>query len=87
MEAMLWILSGFSMMFMLLLKIGIFQRIYRRCHMPEHFHYNFFGKKVLHSSVVNKGEVFVFFILMPFFLVSGAYFIARFINLMLYGKL
>ncbi|TFH40511.1 MAG: hypothetical protein E4G96_07365 [Chrysiogenales bacterium] len=78
---MLWLLSGTVMVVMLLLQIAIFRRIYSRSKMPEHYHYNFFGKKVLHGSVLKPVEVGIFFASIPLFLIAGAYFVAKMIRL------
>ncbi len=86
-QVLFWLLSGLIMVFMLLVKISVFRRIHRRTKNPEHFHYNFFGKKVLHSSVVKPLEIALFFGSMPFFLFAGAYFVARLINLFMYSHL
>lgn len=87
MRILLWIMSGVVMIMLLLLKISIFRRIYRRAQDPQHFHYNFFGKKVLHSSAVKPIDIVMFFGSMPFFLFAGAYFVARVINLILYNHI
>ena len=83
----LWILSGVILVVMLFVKVGILKTIYKRCQLPEHYHYNFFGKKVLHLSVVKPYEVITFFVTIPIFLLIGAYFVARLINVFLYGHL
>jgi hypothetical protein len=82
-----WLMSGFIMIFTLVVKIKIFVNIYRRSKLPENYHFNFFGKKVLHSTVVNKFEIVIFFGTMPFFLISGSYFMARLMNFFLYKHL
>ena len=84
---LLWLLSGGVMLILLGVKVMIFRTIYRRSQMPEHYHFNFFGKKVLHATVVKPIEVMVFMITIPFFLICGAYFVARLINLFLYNRL
>ena len=84
---LLWIISGFVMVVTLWVKVKIFKRIYRNAQDPENYHINFFGKKVLHSSVVSRIELAVFFGTIPFFLMSGAYFIARLVNFFLYKHL
>jgi len=86
-KVVFWIFSGVIMMIMLVIKISIFVVVYRRSKDPAHYHFNFFGKKVLHTSVVKPIEVVLFMFTMPFFLISGAYFIARLINLILYKHL
>ncbi len=82
-----WIMSGFLMFTTLGVKIKIFVKIYKRAKNPDNYHLNFFGKKVLHSSVVSKMEMGIFFGTMPFFLMSGAYFIAKLANFFLYKHL
>jgi len=84
---LLWLMMGFLMLIMLFIKISIFRAIYKRSKDPQHFHYNFFGKKVLHGTVVKFEEILIFFFTMPFFLFCGAYFIARLFNLLLYKQL
>ncbi len=86
-KVIVWIFSGLIMVMMLMIKITVFKIIYRRSKDPEHFHYNFFGKKVLHPTVVKPVEVILFMFTIPFFLIAGAYFIARLINLIIYKQL
>jgi hypothetical protein len=74
---MMWIITGFIMVITLMAQITIFQRVYQRSKLPENYHYNFFGKKVLHPSVLKPGEVAFFFGTVPLFLLAGAYFIAK----------
>ncbi len=81
----LWLLSGFIMFIMLVIKIVLFRRIYRRAKDPENFHYNFFGKKVLHEKVMTKTEFYIFFFTIPFFLLFGSYFVVKIINFFMYG--
>ncbi len=82
-----WLMSGAIMIFCLILKIKIFVNIYKRSQLPENYHYNFFGKKVLHSTVVSKIEIALFFATLPFFITTGSYFIARVMNFFLYKRL
>jgi len=86
-KLLLWIMTGLIMIIMLFIKIKIAVVIYKRSKDPQHFHYNFFGKKVLHGTVVKFEEIMIFFFTMPFFLFCGAYFIARLLNLLLYDHL
>jgi len=74
---MMWIITGFIMVMTLMAQITIFQRVYQRSKLPENYHYNFFGKKVLHPTVLKPGEVAFFFATVPLFLLAGAYFIAK----------
>ncbi|NLV66595.1 MAG: hypothetical protein GXY14_02860, partial [Spirochaetes bacterium] len=82
-----WIMSGIILVITIVIKIGVFRRIYRRIKDPSNYHVNFFGKKVLHASVVSRLEIAVFFGTMPFFLMAGAYFVARGVNFFLYKHL
>ena len=75
----LWLFAGVVMVMMLIAKIAVLRRIYKRAQNPQHFHLNFFGKKVLHPTVVKPYEVLIFFMTMPFFLIAGAYFITKLI--------
>lgn len=77
---MMWVLNGFMMVVMLMAQITIIRRIFQRSKLPENYHYNFFGKKVLHPSVVKPGEVAAFFATIPLFLFTGAYFFAKLIR-------
>ncbi|MBN1497339.1 MAG: hypothetical protein JXA07_11255 [Spirochaetes bacterium] len=77
---MMWLLNGFIMVLMFLSQMVIARRIYQRSKMPENYHYNFFGKKVLHPGVVKPTEVAAFFASIPLFLFTGAYFIAKLIR-------
>jgi hypothetical protein len=81
----LWLLSGFVMLLAIGIKIVIFRRMYLRAKDPSNFHYNYFGKKVLHDKVMKKTEFYVFFGTIPFFLIFGAYFIVKIINHFMYG--
>lgn len=86
-KKMLWLMSGVILVVMLFVKISILKKIYQRCQLPENYHFNFFGKKVLHPSVVKQYEIVTFFVTIPIFLLIGAYFVARLINWILYGHL
>ncbi len=81
----LWLLSGFIMCIMLAIKTVLFRRIYKRAKDPENYHYNYFGKKVLHEKVMTKNEFYIFFFTIPFFLLFGAYFVVKIINYFMYG--
>lgn len=83
----IWIMTGLIMLAMLGIKINIFHNIYQRSKDPENYHLNYFGKKVLHSTVVRYEEILIFMFTMPFFLFAGAYFIARLVNLVMFDHL
>lgn len=72
-----WVLSGFISTAMLLLKSYIFFNVYKRSRDPKAFHYNLFGKKVYNISLVKYYEIAILILSMPFFLIFGAYFIAK----------
>ena len=86
-KLLLWLMTGFIMLIMLFIKISIARAIFIRIKDPQNYHFNYFGKKVLHSTVVRLEEILIFFFTMPFFLFCGAYFIARLFNLLLYKHL
>lgn len=80
---LMWFMSGALMTLVLIFQISIISRILHRAKLPEYYHYNFFGKKILDPKVVKPMEVALFIVSMPFFVISGAYFAARFIKLFL----
>jgi hypothetical protein len=80
---MMWLMSGALMTLVLIFQISIVTRILQRAKLPEYYHYNFFGKKILDPKVVKPMEVALFIASIPFFVVSGAYFAARFIKIFL----
>ncbi len=83
----LWILSGFTMILLLIIKIYFFRNIYLRTKDPAMYHFNYFGKKVYNKGIVKQYEYVTLFLSMPFFLLLGAYFMARLINIFLYGHI
>ncbi|HOW82251.1 MAG TPA: hypothetical protein PK573_06815 [Spirochaetota bacterium] len=76
-EFISWVLSGFISLFMLSIKIYLATRIYRRRRDPSSYHYSYFGKKVYNVATVKNYEVAIFILSMPFFLICGAYFLAK----------
>jgi hypothetical protein len=80
---MMWLINGFVMVLMVITQMMITIRIFQRSKLPENYHYNFFGKKVLHPNVVKPAEIAAFFASMPLFLFTGAYFIAKLIRFFL----
>jgi len=87
MMLVLWGISGFIMLLLLSLKIAIFRNIYKRSKDPAFYHLNYFGKKVYEKGIIKQYEFLTVIISMPFFLMMGAYFVARLINLFLYGHI
>ncbi|MFH0977223.1 MAG: hypothetical protein V1874_15695 [Spirochaetota bacterium] len=69
-----------------MIKIMIIRRLYLRYQDPENYHYNFFGKKVIHSGFLSDKEMKNFMITIPLFIFAGAYFIARLIGILSHGK-
>lgn len=83
---LIWISTGFIMILMLSLKVQVLIDIYRRSKDPKNYHYNYFGKKVLHGEVALRKDLGVFVITIPVFLFSGSYYVAKLINLILHGS-
>jgi hypothetical protein len=83
----MWVLSGIIMVITLFIQAGVFRIVFRRSRNPEFYHYNYFGKKVYEDDIIRKSEFFSFVISLPFFLIIGAYFVARLINLFIYGHI
>lgn len=82
-----WIVSGFGLIFILFLKISTIIKIYKRSKDPQFYSINFFGKKVYEKGIVRPYEFLTLVFTMPFFLMVGSYFLARLINMLLYGHL
>jgi hypothetical protein len=76
-EFISWVMSGVISLFMLMIKIFLFFRIYKRRRDPSSYHFNYFGKKVYSVSTVKNYEVAILILSMPFFLIFGAYFLAK----------
>ncbi len=83
----LWIMSGFILIFILFIKITTIMKIYRRSKNPDYYTINFFGKKVYPNGLINQKEFITLFLTMPFFLLVGAYFVARLVNILMYGNI
>lgn len=62
-------------------------KIYRRSKNPDYYTINFFGKKVYPNGLINQKEFITLFLTMPFFLLVGAYFVARLVNILMYGNI
>ena len=78
---LMWIFSGLTMVLLLVLQVSIFLKVYNRAKLPENFHFNYFGKKVYHPTIIKPTEVVLFFSSMPLLLLAGAYFVARIIRI------
>jgi hypothetical protein len=86
-QLLVWISSGLMMLSLLGAKIYIFKNVYKRAQNSDHYHLNFFGKKVLHASVIHPIEFIGFMGSIPAFLLTGAFFITGLINFILYDHL
>jgi hypothetical protein len=84
---MMWIISGFVLIFILFIKISTIIKIYKRSKDPDYYSINFFGKKVYEPGIIRPYEFLTLILTMPFFLMVGSYFIARLVNMLLYGYL
>ena len=82
-----WLFAGFIMTLSVLIQIMIFIKIYKSRRDDKVYHYNVFGGKVLKKDSIPERELWVFLSSIPFFLLPGAYFVARLINYFLYNHL
>jgi hypothetical protein len=76
-DRMLFLESGLIFFFMLYVKYRVTKRIYLRTKDPAHFHYSYFGKKVIDASAVTGQDVMTYFLTLPLTLICGAYFVAK----------
>jgi len=83
----LWLLSGMAFIIVFLLQVRVFVNIYRRAQDPNFYDINFFGKKVYRKGIIKQTEFISVFGTVPIFLLIGAYFVARLMNMILYGHL
>ncbi|MCP4132377.1 MAG: hypothetical protein GY754_15505 [bacterium] len=81
----LWVTSGIVMCGTLILKINVFRKVHKRTKDPNFYHMNHFGKKVYKEDLVKKSEFLTMILSIPFFLLIGAYFVAKLINWILTG--
>lgn len=76
-DRMLFIESGLIFFLMLFIKGRVSVRIYRRSQDPQHYHYSYFGKKVIHASAVTSRDLLTYFLTLPLTLICGAYFVVK----------
>ena len=76
-EPMLLLESGLVFFFLLFVKIRITVRIIKRATDSANYDINFFGKRVYRQTIVKKSELAVYFLTMPFTLITGAYFLVN----------
>jgi hypothetical protein len=79
----LWLLSGIIFFVLFALKVSILRRIYKRSKDPRFFHCNYFGRKVYNRGVIRKSEFYIIIGQTPIFLLMGAYFFGKLINILL----
>jgi len=77
MELMLLLESGLIFFYLLIVKIRITIRIFKRLKDPSNYHFSYFGKKVYDTTIVTYGELITYFVTMPFTIFAGAYFFAK----------
>ncbi len=76
-DKILFFESGAIFFVMLFVKMRITVRIYKKSKDPSNYHFNVFGKKVLHKNVATPQDVMIYFMTLPITLISGAYFIVK----------
>ncbi len=76
-DKILFLESGAIFFVMLFVKMRITVRIYKKSKDPSNYHFNIFGKKVLHKNVATPQDVMIYFMTLPITLISGAYFIVK----------
>lgn len=76
-DRVLFIESGLIFFLMLAIKGRVSVRIYRRSQDPQHYHYSYFGKKVIHASAVTSRDLLTYFLTLPLTLICGAYFVVK----------
>ncbi len=76
-DRLLFVESGVVFVIMIYVKGRITMAIYRRAKDPNNYHFNVFGKKVLHGSVATMKDVMFYFLTLPFTLICGAYFVTK----------
>jgi len=87
MRIILWLLSGITFFITLLIQMYVFISVYRRAKNPEFYYENFFGKKVYKKGIIKQFEFLSIFATLPVMLILGAYFVARLVNYIMFGRL
>ena len=72
--------AGIFSLITLLVQIIISITLCKRAKNPQNYHFNYFGKKVLHKGLIKPEEITIFLTCIPCFLLFGAYFAAKVIN-------
>lgn len=78
-DLFLWLGSGSFTTSLVIIQAVIFSAIIKRVRDESNYHVNFFGKKVLNQKVVTGREMGIFFITVPIFMFSAAYFVGKLI--------
>ncbi len=81
-----FLLSGFTSILLLSIKINIARKIIKRRKDKNMYHLNYFGKRVYHGEIILKKELTIFIGSIPFFLLTAAFFVAVIINLIRFGS-
>jgi hypothetical protein len=76
-ELILFLESGIIFIVMLYVKMKISIGIYRRSQDPANYHFNVFGKKVMHKNVTTPKDVMIYFMTLPVTMICGAYFVVK----------
>ena len=76
-ERVIFIESAIIFVIMIYIKGRVTYGIYKRLQDPAHFHYSYFGKKVIHTSAVTAKDLFAYFLTLPFTLICGAYLVVK----------
>lgn len=76
-----WLVSGYFFIASIVMIIVISVKLYIRYQDPENYHYNLFGKKVIHSGFMTNKEMGVYILTIPVILFGGAYFVGNLIKL------
>lgn len=84
-DFLLWLVSGHLFLTAIVTMIFIFSNIYRRYQDPQNYHFNHFGKKVVHSGFMSNKEMAEFILTIPVILFIGPYFAGRLIKFILNG--
>lgn len=82
-DLIIWVLSGFITLIMIVFKTVIILKVIRRMKDPGNYSINFFGKKVYGQNVIQKKELGTLFLTTPVFLIVGAYFFAKLYHFLL----
>jgi len=78
-----WIIAGIIAITLLGLKILIFTKIFLRTKDSNYYRKNFFDKKVYNKEIISNKEYMVLMLSIPLFLLTGSFFTAYMINMII----